>query len=72
MAEIKKKKASTLPIASSITDKFAVGVQFNPDGTVGNTLIPYNLLLGSTPVINAEVDGNGDLILTVDYQKIDG
>lgn len=72
MAEIKKKKASTLPIATSITDKYAVGVHFNQDGTVGNTLIPYNMLLGSTPVINAEVDVNGDLILTVDYQKIEG
>lgn len=71
MAEIKKKKASTLPIASSITDKYAVGVQFNPDGTVGNTLIPYNLLLGSTPVISAEVNVDGELVLTVDYQKIE-
>lgn len=71
MAEIKKKKASTLPIASSITDKYAVGVQFNTDGTVGNTLIPYNLLLGSTPVISAEVNVDGELVLTVDYQKIE-
>lgn len=71
MAEIKKKKASTLPIASSITDKYAFGVQFNQDGTVGNSLIPYNLLLGSTPVISAEVNAEGELVLTVDYQKIE-
>jgi len=71
MAEIKKKKVSTLPIASSITDKYAVGVQFNQDGTVGNSLIPYNLLLGSTPVISAEVNAEGELVLTVDYQKIE-
>jgi len=70
MAEIKKKKVSTLPIASSITDKYAVGVQFNQDGTVGNSLIPYNLLLGATPVISVEVDMDGDLIMTIDYQKI--
>jgi len=71
MAEIKKKKASTLPIASSITDMYAFGVKFNQDGTVGNSLIPYNLLLGSTPVISAEVNAEGELVLTVEYQKIE-
>lgn len=71
MAEIKRKKASTLPIATSITDKYAIGVQFNQDGTVGNTLIPYNLLLGSTPVIDASINEDGELIVSVDYQKLE-
>ena len=71
MAEIKKVKASALPIATSIKNKYAIGIEHNQDGTVGNTLIPYSLLLGSTPVITANVNENGELILSIDYQKIE-
>ena len=71
MAEIKRVKASTLPIATSITDKYAVGVKFNQDGTVGKSLIPYNLLLGSTPVLTADINEDGELIISIEYQKIE-
>ena len=69
MAEIKKIKASTLPVATSTVGFNALGIRINGDGTVDNVLVPYSLLIGATPVITPSVNANGELIITIDYQK---
>jgi len=70
MSEIKYIKISNIPVAETTVGFSALGIRKNIDNTVDNVLVPYSLLIGSTPVITAEVNESGDLIMTIDYQKI--
>jgi hypothetical protein len=70
MAEIKTIKGSNIPVATTTVGFEAFGIRVNPDSTVDNVRVPYALLIGSTPIISAEIDTNGDLIMTIDYQRI--
>jgi len=70
MAETKTIKISNVPIATTIVGFNAFGIRKNPDLTVDNVQVPYSLLIGATPIITVEVNENGDLVMTIDYQKI--
>ena len=71
MAQRREKKITAYPTATSTNGVKGFGIKQNPDGTVDNVLVPYSLLLGATPVLEAKVNDDGELILTIEYQKIE-
>ena len=68
MSNIKKVKASTIPIASSIQGFNAFGIKKNADGSVDNVQVPMNMLLTAVPVLSARIEDRGHLMVVTNEQ----